>query len=104
MLICTCSIFATVLNIEGSRCINQINSSVNDQLNSTQIIQNPLQQSENQIKKMLTESYELEKYCFAVTNFYVYSLFGIIIGFIILAIWYMKFKSIWSRKSKKLGK
>jgi hypothetical protein len=47
---------------------------------------------------LMQQSYELRKYCFLVTNLYVYSLFGVIIGFIILVLWYMRYKKIWSGK------
>jgi hypothetical protein len=46
------------------------------------------------------QSYELRKYCFLVTNLYVYSLFGVIIGFIVLVLWYVRYKKIWSWNKK----
>jgi hypothetical protein len=47
---------------------------------------------------LMQQSYELRKYCFLVTNLYVYSLFGIVIGFVILVFWYIRYKKIWSRR------
>ena len=52
-------------------------------------------------EELMQQSYDLRKYCFLVTNLYVYSLFGIIIGFIILVLWYMRYKKIWSGKKNK---
>ena len=119
LLICICSISAIALNIEGSNCIRQLNSlalSENsiagdppaDQRNDTgfsnqfqQQVEERRQQQleqENRLAEdaMLQESYELRKYCFLVTNMYVYSLFGVIIGFILLVIWYLRYKQIWA--------
>jgi len=52
-------------------------------------------------EELMQQSYDLRKYCFLVTNLYVYSLFGIIIGFIILVLWYMRYKKIWSGKKNE---
>ena len=132
LFICIFSVFAIILNIEGSNCITQINSlpqfdtsSNEDRKTDTnsnvvnpgvevqqQQQQQPQQQqpqkeegqeqqqdpnSQSQ-QQLMQQSYELRKYCFLVTNLYVYSLFGIIIGFIILVLWYMRYKKIWSRR------
>lgn len=124
------------LNIEGSRCISQINSLVendissssassndnagrdslnnnnNNQLfsnrgdsedNSTTLTQEEEEEEEEE-QKALRESFELRRYCFVVTNLYVYSLFGVTIGVVILAFWYIKYKKIWSRKTNSLDK
>ncbi|HKU83317.1 MAG TPA: hypothetical protein VJP58_04680 [Candidatus Nitrosocosmicus sp.] len=134
LFICIFSVFAIILNIEGSNCITQINSlpqfdtssnedrktDPNNNLVSPgvevqqQQQQQPQQQqpqkeegqeqqqdpnSQSQ-QQLMQQSYELRKYCFLVTNLYVYSLFGIIIGFIILVLWYMRYKKIWSRRKK----
>jgi flagellar motor protein MotB len=147
LLICIFSVFAIILNIEGSNCIVQINSlplsnnssnnneeesndseftnqqaerqlqSQQQQLQSQQqqlqSQQQQLQsqqqqlQEDSQSQETLTQqqlqqqqSYELRKYCFLVTNLYVYSLFGVIIGFIVLVLWYVRYKKIWSGKKK----
>ena len=129
LLICIFSIFAIILNIEGSNCIIQINSSPlisdnskengeasNDSQFSKQQAEEQLQQQQlpqlqddsqsqgtllqQQEREQEQQSYELRKYCFLVTNLYVYSLFGVIIGFIVLVVWYMRYKKIWSGKKK----
>lgn len=104
LLIFTCVIFATILNIEGSNCITKINLVANEhKINKTS--QQPQQQiNQNQSAKENRESFELVQYCFLVTNLFVYSLYGIIIGIIIITVWYMKYKRIWSKKAKKIDK
>lgn len=117
-LICIFSIFAIILNIEGSNCIIQISSLPvinNNDVNTNEIISNEtelttrqqqqqheeerMEQQQNQ-EELMRQSYDLRKYCFLVTNLYVYSLFGVIIGSIIIAVWYIRFKKIWSRAEK----
>jgi len=120
LLICIFSVFAIILNFEGSNCVVQINSSPlfsnssnedsevgnNSDLMSQgvgvqkQQLQGEQQQDANTQSQeaLMQQSYELRKYCFLVTNLYVYSLFGVIIGFIILVLWYMRYKKIWSGK------
>jgi hypothetical protein len=124
LLICICSISAVALNIEGSNCIRQVNSLVlsensidgeaqvnqrNDTGFSNQFQQQVEERRQQQLEQeksqaqdaMLQESYELRKYCFLITNMYVYSLFGVIIGFILLVIWYVRYKQIWAWKKNK---
>ena len=118
LLICIFSVFAIILNVEGSNCITKINSSLlisnssneegdvnnNFRNQGAQVQQLPQQQQPQQDmdtrsqEALMQQSYELRKYCFLVTNLYVYSLFGIIIGFIILVLWFMRYKKIWSWK------
>ncbi|WP_458743377.1 hypothetical protein [Candidatus Nitrosocosmicus sp. T] len=129
LLICIFSVFAIILNIEGSNCIIQISSlpqsnnssnnneeqSNNSELSNQQAERQlqPLQQQQQQQKEDVSQSqetliqqqrqqqsYELLKYCFLVTNLYVYSLFGVIIGCIILVLWYVRYKKIWSGRKK----
>ena len=122
LLICIFSVFAVILNIEGSNCIVQINSTppisnnseengeasnnnseFSNQQADEQLQQQQLQddsQSQEKLTQQEQQSYELRKYCFLVTNLYVYSLFGVIIGFIVLVLWYMRYKKIWSGKKK----
>ena len=125
LLIFIFSVFAIILNIEGSNCIVQINSlplsnnssnnneeESNDSEFTNQQAERQLQpqpqqlQEDSQSQETLTQqqqqqqSYELRKYCFLVTNLYVYSLFGVIIGFIVLVLWYVRYKKIWSGKKK----
>ena len=117
------------LNIEGSNCIRQVNSlllsenSIDEeaqvnQRNDTGFSNEFQQQVEERRQQQqqlgqlgqensqaqdakLQQSYELRKYCFLVTNMYVYSLFGVIIGFILLVIWYIRYKQIWAWKKNK---
>jgi predicted PurR-regulated permease PerM len=113
LLICICSVFAVYLNIEGTNCIREINSLALQQNNSTgdntnnavsqrnntgfSRLDQQQQEQERQLQDaMLQQSYELRKHCFLVTNLYVYSLFGVIIGFIVLVIWYTRYKQIWT--------
>jgi hypothetical protein len=119
LLICICSISAVALNLEGTNCIRQLNSLAlsensiagdpqagqsNDTGFSNQFQQQVEERRQQQLEQenrqaqdaMLQESYELRKYCFLVTNMYVYSLFGVIIGFILLVIWYVRYKQIWA--------
>jgi hypothetical protein len=111
LLIFTCSIFATILNIEGTNCITKINSSeasavaANEQkINKTsQQQQNIVNQNQSSKEKKI-ESFKFVQYCFLVTNLYVYSLYGIIIGIIIIVAWYIKYRIIWSKRTKESGK
>jgi predicted PurR-regulated permease PerM len=134
LLICIFSVFAIILNIEGTNCIVQINSlpifsnssdedkevgNNSDFINRGAEVEQQQQQQQQQgdepqqqqqqqqqqkdantqsQEALMEQSYELRKYCFLVTNLYVYSLFGIIIGFIILVLWYIRYKKIWSWK------
>jgi predicted PurR-regulated permease PerM len=125
LLICIFSVFAIILNIEGSNCIVQISSlpqsnissnnneeqSNNSEFSNQQAERQlqPLQQQEEEVsqsqetliqQQQQQQSYELLKYCFLVTNLYVYSLFGVIIGCIILVLWYVRYKKIWSGRKK----
>ena len=106
ILISTFSIFAVILNIEGSNCLSKINSLINEQkLNRAAETQTQQQQQsdsqQNQNESEIRKSAGLINYCFLVTNLYVYSLFGIIIGVMIIVIWYMKYKKIWSNIIKR---
>jgi len=98
------------MNIEGNNCLTKINSLINEQkMNKTgggfqQQLQQQQQLMQNQSERETRESFEIMRYCFLVTNLYVYSLFGIIIGMIIIVAWYIKYKKIWSRGFKKIDK
>ena len=111
LLIVACSLFAGILNFEGSNCINKINSLTSElKINKTGQQQQqqqitPIQQLyKNQSEKERKDSFALVQHCFLITNLYVYSIYGIIIGIIIIVIWYIKYKRIWSRKIKKIDK
>ncbi|MDF0680426.1 MAG: hypothetical protein P0116_05615 [Candidatus Nitrosocosmicus sp.] len=121
LLICIFSVFAIILNLEGSNCITQINSLplINSSSNEGGGVSNnsnfanqgveiqPQEQEQEQDSNtqsqegLMQQSYDLRKYCFLVTNLYVYSLFGVVIGFIILVLWYMRYKKIWAGKKNK---
>ncbi len=104
ILVTTFSVFAVILNIEGSNCLSKINSLVNEQeLNRTGQTQTQQQEQieSQQNEKEIRESVGLINYCFLVTNLYVYSLFGIIIGIIVIVIWYIKYKNIWNNIIKR---
>jgi hypothetical protein len=109
-MIFTCSIFATILNIEGSNCITKINSSAANELKINKTSQQQQQQqivNQNQNqgdKEKKIELFKLVQYCFLITNLYVYSLYGIIIGIIIIVAWYIKYRIIWSKRIKDLDK
>ncbi|CAN5843081.1 hypothetical protein BH23THE1_BH23THE1_20000 [soil metagenome] len=116
LLICVFSVFAIILNVEGNSCITQISSSPlinnsstgvgegisNSDFMSQQAEENQQQQEQEADTRsqeaLMQQSYELRKYCFLVTNLYVYSLFGVVIGFIILVLWYLRYKKNWSGK------
>jgi hypothetical protein len=114
LLIVTCSLFAGILNLEGNNCITKINSLTNEpKTNKTGQMQQQQQQQQstpiqqlykNQSEKERKESFAIVQHCFLVTNLYVYSLYGIIIGIIIIVVWYIKYKRVWSRKIKKIDK
>ena len=72
----------------------------NNQQQQQQQIVNQNQSS----KEKKIESFKLVQYCFLVTNLYVYSLYGIIIGIIIIVAWYIKYRIIWSKRTKESGK
>ncbi len=47
------------------------------------------------------ESFKLMQHCFLITNLFIYSIYGIIIGVIIIIVWYIKFKRIWGKNLEK---
>jgi hypothetical protein len=52
----------------------------------------------------LEKSQQLEQLkgnCFFITNSYVYSLFGLIIGALIIIVWYSKYRNVWRIKFDK---
>lgn len=78
----------------------KINKTNQQQQQQQQQIVNQNQSS----KEKKIESFKLVQYCFLVTNLYVYSLYGIIIGIIIIVAWYIKYRIIWSKRTKESGK
>jgi hypothetical protein len=79
---------------------NQFQQQVEERRQQQQQQQSEQENSQTQ-DEMLQQSYELRKYCFLITNMYVYSLYGVIIGFILLVIWYIRYKQIWAWKKNK---
>lgn len=64
---------AIVLNVLGAACLTQL--------------------ARIDRSSIMTESVdELERNCFIITNSYVYSLFGVVAGAILLVYWYKKNK------------
>lgn len=77
------AVFAVYLNNEGIKCLSEISRSEN--INSDDSSQLEL----------------LKGNCFFITNTYVYSLFGLIIGALIIVVWYFKYRNVWGTKFDK---
>jgi hypothetical protein len=76
------AVLAIYLNNEGIKCLSEISRSENISSDDTQL--------------------ELLKgNCFFITNSYVYSLFGLIIGALIIGVWYFKYRNVWGTKFDK---
>ncbi|HEY9486510.1 MAG TPA: hypothetical protein VIQ04_07705 [Nitrososphaeraceae archaeon] len=84
LLLVASGIIAIYLNNEGFNCLSKLNRREVDSFHAAG-----------------ETSEGLAGYCFFVTNSYVYSLFGIIIGASIIAFWYCKYRNIWHTKYKK---
>jgi hypothetical protein len=84
LLLVISGIIAIYLNNEGFNCLSKLNRKEVDSFQTADEI-----------------SEGLAGYCFFVTNSYVYSLFGIIIGALIITVWYCKYRNIWYTKYKK---
>ena len=78
-LVITGAILAVYLNNEGVKCLSDLNRSGN----------------------MSSDNTQLKGNCFFITNSYVYSLFGIIIGSLIIIVWYSKYRNVWRTKFDK---
>ena len=61
---------AIYLNFEGVRCLNELSTTANIQ--SQQALE------------------EASANCFVITNSYVYSLFGVVVGMLLLVMWALK--------------
>ena len=79
-LVVTGAILAVYLNNEGVKCLSDLNRSGNTSSDNTQ---------------------RLKGICFFITNSYVYSLFGLIIGSLIIIVWYSKYRNVWRTKFDK---
>ena len=76
------AILAVYLNNEGVKCLSDLNRSGNMSRDNTQLER-------------------LKGNCFFITNSYVYSLFGLIIGSLIIIVWYSKYRNVWRTKFDK---
>jgi hypothetical protein len=74
------AILAVYLNNEGVKCLSDLNRSGNMSSDNTQ---------------------RLKGNCFFITNSYVYSLFALIIGSLIIIVWYSKYRNVWRTKFDK---
>ncbi|HXT85020.1 MAG TPA: hypothetical protein VN704_11950 [Verrucomicrobiae bacterium] len=105
ILIGVCSIFAVLLNFDGNNCtsklyyMDQKQQQLQQKSNMTnqQIQHHP--QSKNDKENI--ESFKLMQHCFLITNLFIYSIYGIIIGIIIIIVWYIKFKRLWGKNLEK---
>jgi hypothetical protein len=84
LLLVASGIIAIYLNNEGFNCLSKLNRKEVYSFHAAD-----------------GTSEGLAGYCFFVTNSYVYSLFGIIIGALIITVWYCKYRNIWYTKYKK---
>ena len=83
ILLIASAVMAIYLNYEGVNCLSE------------------LSMRENTIPDNSQELDQLKGKCFFITNSYVYSLFGLIIGSLIIAVWYSKYKNVWRTKFDK---
>jgi hypothetical protein len=75
------AVSAVYLEVEGFNCLSKLSK---------------LQRSEVIVENLP----DLEQNCFIITNSYVYSLFGVIIGVILIVIWYTRYRR-WTRKENR---
>jgi hypothetical protein len=83
LLLVASSIIAIYLNNEGFNCLSKLTRKEVDSFHKNDKLE------------------ELAGYCFFITNSYVYSLFGMAGGAIIITVWYCKYRNIWYSKYKK---
>ena len=81
-LLITGAILALYLNNEGVKCLSELSGSGGMTSGNTQLEQ-------------------LKGICFFITNSYVYSLFGLITGSLIIIVWYSKYRNVWRTKFGK---
>lgn len=77
------AVLAIYLNNEGIKCLSEI------------------RRSENISSDDNTQLELLKGNCFIITNSYVYSLFGLVIGALIIVVWYFKYRNVWGTKFDK---
>ena len=70
-------------NNEGVKCLSELSRSGNMSLEESRQLE------------------QLKGNCFFITNSYVYSLFGLIIGALIIIVWYSKYRNVWRVKFDK---
>ena len=83
LLLISSAIMAIYFNNEGVKCLSELNRSGNMSLEKSQQLE------------------QLKGNCFFITNSYVYSLFGLIIGALIIIVWYSKYINVWRIKFDK---
>jgi hypothetical protein len=83
ILLIASAVMAIYLNNEGINCLSELGRIRNMSLDSSQELE------------------QLKGYCFFITNAYVYSLFGLIIGSLIIIVWYSKYRNVWRTKFDK---
>jgi hypothetical protein len=76
-------ILVIYLNNEGVKCLSEISRRQNASVEDNQELE------------------QLRGNCFFITNSYFYSLFGVIIGSMIIIVWYSKYRNIWRSKFDK---
>jgi hypothetical protein len=81
LMVIASGVSAVYLDVEGFDCLSKLSK---------------VQRSEVIVENLL----DLERNCFIITNSYVYSLFGVIIGVILIVIWYTRYRR-WSYKENK---
>ena len=82
-LLIASAIMAIYFNNEGVKCLSELSRSGNMSLEESQQLE------------------QLKGNCFFITNSYVDSLFGLIIGALIIIVWYSKYRNVWRVKFDK---
>ena len=83
ILLIASAIMVIYLNNEGVNCLSEISRKENMSLENSQELE------------------QLRGHCFFITNSYFYSLFGLIIGLIVIIVWYSKYRNVWRSKFDK---
>ena len=83
LLLIASGIMAIYLSNEGFNCLSKLSRREKDSFTADVTLEG------------------LASYCFFITNSYVYSLFGVVIGAITIVAWYCKYRNIWHTKYKK---
>jgi hypothetical protein len=83
ILVIASAIMVIHLNNEGVKCLSEISRRQNLGLENDKELE------------------QLRGTCFFITNSYFYSLFGLIIGSMIIIVWYSKYRNVWRSKFDK---